>query len=586
MLRYCRLTLTVLFVTGLSACASAESGPHVAKDKKLLAFACDLVNTRYLKENIAELERIPIDGLIISVHPDAKELGEGDLYLGRINLASGDKYKREDYQRAVAELKATKFNRFTDNFIDFSMCARNAYDWFDDRWDTYAHNAGVLASVAKQGGLKGLFIDTENYGGRNVPVPYPFSYSLRKDNATRSFEQVAEQVRKRGRQFMTEIVAEYPDITIMMHPDMFGSESDHSNLISAFIDGLLEAGPDATLIDAGGLAYDAMLYDNFVQMRKYAERRGPERSKAPGLYKRRMKYAYGLWVDSKSDLYGGWHTDPAEFDLNYRSPERLEHTLHSALTVSDRYVWLFMIHPQVWWQPHLLKKENVAKQMEYSSGWRCVLCPHTHIPEAYLDAIRNCREPHDLNWAPDRARGLAEMFYTYTPYLLKTIRGPRDLKGEHILLNGGFESWTRDAPDGWSVDETAAPFVSRNSDVAKDGASSMRAAASSATSHIYAIQFVPAPKYAGKTITFGVWTKSNFESPGSINVIDFIKGTGRTDEGAGKFTAHLADDGWTFLTATKTIRASAVGNVRFYLDSSLPAGGEIHYDGAVAVVRD
>ena len=585
MLRYCRLTLVVFLLTALSACALAELGPPVPGDKKLLGFACDLVDTRYLKENIAELERIPIDGLIISVHPDAKKIAEGELYLGRIQLASGPRLRHEDHRQAISDLKTTKFNRFTDNFIDFSMCARNAYDWFDDKWSIYAHNAGVLARVAKQGGLKGLFIDTENYGGRNVPVPYPFSYSFRKDNATRSFEQVAEQVRRRGRQFMAAIVSEYPDITIMMHPDMFGSESNQSELVSAFIDGLLEAGPNATLIDAGGLAYDAMLHENFVQMRKYAERRGPERSKIPDRYKRRMKYAYGLWVDSKPDVYGGWHTDPAEFDLNYRSPDRLEHTLYSALTVSDRYVWLFMIHPQVWWQPHLLKKENVAKQMEYSSGWRCVLCPHTHIPEAYLDAIRNCRKPHDSDWAPDRARNLAEMFYTYTPYLLKTMRGAQDLQGEHILLNGGFESWTKDAPDGWSVDETAAPFVSRNSDVAKDGASSMTVAAASATSHVYVIQHIPASEYAGKTITFGVWTKSNFESPGSVNVIDFIKTTGRADEGAGKMTTHRAKDGWTFLTATKTIRKNAVGNVRFYLDSSLPAGGEILYDGVVAVVR-
>ena len=45
-------------------------------------------------------------------------------------------------------------------------------------------------------------------------------------------------------------------------------------------------------------------------------------------------------------------------------------------------------------------------------------------------------------------------------------------------------------------------------------------------------------------------------------------------------------DGWWFITATKTIRKNAVGGICFYLDSTLPTGGVIHYDGAVAVVRE
>ncbi len=569
-------------------------GLPIPPDKKILGFAPDLVDTSYLKDHIAELERIPIDGVFISVDPDWKKVPEGQLSLGRIQLASGEEYRREDYQQAIADLRQTKFNRFTDNFIDFSLCARNAYDWFDEKWSVYAENAGVLAYVAKQGKLKGFFIDVENYGGANVPVPYPFSYSMRcfrEDSWERSFDEVAAQVRKRGREFMEAIAAVYPDITIIMHPDMWGSESDQSELLSAFTDGLLEGGPQATLIDAGGLAYDAMLYENFSQMRQFAEKRGPERSQVPELYKSRMKYAYGLWLDSKPDLYGGWHTDPEELEMNYRSPERLEHSLYNALTVSDRYVWLFMIHPQVWWQPHLLEPENVARQMEYSSGWRCVLCPHAEIPEAYIDAIRDSRKPHDINWGPERAVHLAESFYTYTRYLLRTIRGPDDLSGDNILASGGFEAWEKDnVPDGWSSDGSyesgAAPAtVSREDAIVREGLHSVKVAATQATSHVYIIQSLPAERYAGKTITFGVWRRSSFGSSASVNVIDFIETTGRTDEGTGRFTRYEDQDGWSFITATKTIRNNAVGNIRFYLDSSLAGDGVVYYDGAIAVVK-
>ena len=227
--------------------------------------------------------------------------------------------------------------------------------------------------------------------------------------------------------------------------------------------------------------------------------------------------------------------------------------------------------------------------MAYSSGWRCTLCPHAEIPAAYLDALRNCRLRHDLGWAPKRARQLAESFYTYTPYLLQTIRGARDLKGRRILVNGGFESWSTPdggTPEGWRVSESTASAVSRDEAVSKEGACSLRTAATEAVKHVYVIQTVPAAEYAGKTINFGVWCRSNFDSIGSVNVIDFIKTAGRADQGAGKLTRYRGEDGWWFITATKTIRQNAVGNIRFYLDSSLPADGVIHYDGAVAVARD
>jgi len=66
-----------------------------------------------------------------------------------------------------------------------------------------------------------------------------------------------------------------------------------------------------------------------------------------------------------------------------------------------------------------------------------------------------------------------------------------------------------------------------------------------------------------------------------VNVIDFIETTGRTDEGTGRFTRYEDQDGWSFIT----VRNNAVGNIRFYLDSSLAGDGVVYYDGAIAVVK-
>jgi len=115
--------------------------------------------------------------------------------------------------------------------------------------------------------------------------------------------------------------------------------------------------------------------------------------------------------------------------------------------------------------------------MEYSSGWRCVLCPHAEIPEAYLDAIRDSRKPHDINWAPERARQLAESFYTYTPYLLRTIKGPEDLHGTNILANGGFEAWQEGGlPKDWDVAESSTELVCREDAIVSEGSYSVKVA--------------------------------------------------------------------------------------------------------------
>src|SRR3989304_3887824 len=50
--------------------ARAEPGPEVPKEKKLIGWACDRINTDELKRRVSELEQMPFDGVIITVYPD------------------------------------------------------------------------------------------------------------------------------------------------------------------------------------------------------------------------------------------------------------------------------------------------------------------------------------------------------------------------------------------------------------------------------------------------------------------------------------------------------------------------------------
>ena len=159
-------------------------------------------------------------------------------------------------------------------------------------------------------------------------MPNPLSYNRRRDKASRSFDEVAAQVRNPGRELMAVVTAVYPDITIIVIQNLGWDGSPNDCLMPALTDGMLEGmGPRTTLIDGMENAYPLMLRDTFSRLRQIAEKDGLAKSQVPELYKKRVQYGFGFCVDydaRHNGTYNGWQTDPEEFENNYRSPKRLE----------------------------------------------------------------------------------------------------------------------------------------------------------------------------------------------------------------------------------------------------------------------
>ncbi len=581
-----KMVIMVLFVL-CSTLARGEDGSPVDPNKKLIAFAADVVHPSYLKRFIADLEKLPLDGIVITVHPDAsvfdKKMGIGDTGFGdKIGPATigrnalwfgGHAFNRNDFQEAIADLKATRFQRFTDNFMEFNtggdIRGLGVPDWFSDEWSRVAENGAVAAYVAKEGGLKGLFLDTEMYsGGTPSPWRHPYSYTEYSESYSgkppHSIAECITQVRKRGKEFTQAITAVYPEITIVMMHDTGWSGEDEYKLLAPFVDGMLEGlGDNATLIDGGERGYSLQIYSDFANLRKNAENGGRARSRVPDLLKKKMQYGFGVWIDCSAVEYGGWHTNPKDWDRNHKSPNRLEHTLYNALSASDRYVWLFAIHPQYWWNPHLRQPEHVQEQMKFSPSWQCQLCPHAEIPQAYLDALRNCRKPHDLNWLP-AIRG--NRFFYFDAVVL--VEGTAiSKKKPNLLKNSGFENWSageNKPPDGW---DPPGGQVSRESVQVKEGLYSARLTSALPSGHLYLQQVFEAGPMAGKTFTFGAWFKTEFKERmgGSLALV--------YDDGDGtwhhlKLVEYTGKGDWQFLTGTATVPKDASNLVRFMFDIS------------------
>ena len=124
--------LTKIFV--LSFCAMLfviTSSTWAEKDlypgKKIIVFG-RVPHTKYIRKNIRDMEKVAFDGLIISD-------GQG------WNVWSNKRLDPKSLQPTIDNLKATKFKRFTDNFIMLKSCFLTkevAVDWFDPKWSTIA----------------------------------------------------------------------------------------------------------------------------------------------------------------------------------------------------------------------------------------------------------------------------------------------------------------------------------------------------------------------------------------------------------------------------------------------------------------
>src|SRR5580765_6044139 len=168
---------SIIFTTAALSLNAADS----AHGKKLIEFGWDEPDTSFIRQHIAEMEKTPFDGCVFHVN----------LTWNGWDTRS---FTAEELQPALDDLKATKFTRFTHNFLRFNT-APGKIDWFDD-FSAIVHNAKLAAQIAREGHCKGILFDDEQY---TFPL---FSYRKQRDAEKKSWDEYAAQVRKRGREVM------------------------------------------------------------------------------------------------------------------------------------------------------------------------------------------------------------------------------------------------------------------------------------------------------------------------------------------------------------------------------------------------
>jgi len=314
--------------------------------KKLIEFGWDEPGTEFMREHVSEMEQTPFDGCVFHVN-----YKKNDGSLGSFTWECWGKktFTEDELKPAIDDLKNTKFKKFTHNFLRFNV-APGDVDWFDD-FTPIIMNAKLASKFAKESGIKGILFDIEQYNSQL------FNYSKQRDHATKSWDEYAQQVRKRGQEVMKAFQSEYLNVTIFL---TFGyclpwvqmdskrslAEVDYG-LLAPLLDGMIDtASPDVKIIDGYELAYSYKDTSNFVPGYKMMAEDvlkivGADHKK----YKSVFSLGFGVWMDY--DWRGkGW--DTTDFSKNFYTPAEFEATVRTALKTTDEYVWIYTETPK-WW---------------------------------------------------------------------------------------------------------------------------------------------------------------------------------------------------------------------------------------------
>lgn len=367
----------------ISTFAHAEEDRYPGK--KMIVFG-RVPTSEYVRDNIREMEKIAFDGLIIADGQNWKTWSTQPLDM-------------QEFQPLIDNVKATKFDRFTDNFLRINThfpSKESTADWFDADWSAVATNAGLTARAAKECGFKGIVIDTEQYGEGDSRM---WDYS--GDKLKRPFSEYREQVKERGREFIRAINKEFSDPVLFLtwgyelpvvypHPTEPGGQPGYALLIP-FLDGIIEAAsPGTVLVNGYEYAYGFVSKKAFMGGKEMVKNTVRSTiTSEPEAFDKHVQYGCPIYPD----MWSGFGSLPFVFDdveANLVTPALLRTMMANALAATDKYVWVYTEH-LYWWDHDA--EFGVDAPIEYRKA---------NVPQEYIEAVSMARKGPTPGPHPDK----------------------------------------------------------------------------------------------------------------------------------------------------------------------------------------
>lgn len=413
--------LLALFLAGGGSCLAEP--PRSVAGKKVISFGWDMPDATEFTEHAPALQKAGLDGVVINFSRKnfgPNPGGQDDVKDMRYYWIHWDRVTLDQIQHNIDALKEVDFGRLKHNFLSmypssnatgnspaqFFVWDKEKYDttrfkllrpgkageierWPDDPrqyLEAFKHNMVLAARICRELGMAGFCIDQETYGSDGVgPMYHPWPMEVFGED----LDTLRARMRKNVAEVFRAVCEQYPQIQILLIPGgrYVPVYDHHDGLVKAFTDGILMGlGPEASVHDGQEKAYDISLHKRFVALKQETRAAGLKYSDVPDLYRQRMKYSFGIWMDYRSGSYGGWYEDPY---LNHHTDRDFGDALHHSLYESDGYVWIY-----------------TEKAIMWPAAWRKVKHPDIkpNVLEPYYEAIRGCRKPRELN-RPRDSRG-------------------------------------------------------------------------------------------------------------------------------------------------------------------------------------
>jgi hypothetical protein len=334
--------------------------PFTTAGKKLIEYGWDCPDTETVRAHVREMEKRPFDGIVIRPAIATTQPGKRQPSLGR-TVFQGRRFRPEEYQNCIDDLRATRFEKFTDNFIQV-LSQPGDVDFFDSDWDSVTENVRAMARIARAGRCVGLMLDPEQYGPHKI---WTYDKLAPERRAAHSLEEYRAQARRRGREFIRAVNSQLPNAKILclFGPSLtFGMQRSGEavySLLAPFIEGMCGAADAGTrIIDGYEQSYMYRTRQSFAAGRRDVQL-ARQAFADPSLYDRAMRVGFGLWMDFDS---GKRPWDTRTFENNYFQPDTWQDAVYHGLCASDGYVWVY-VERLNWWTGENLPPAYVDAQV-------------------------------------------------------------------------------------------------------------------------------------------------------------------------------------------------------------------------------
>lgn len=386
-----RIVLSALAVAGVVAGSGAEP--------KFVAFGWDF----------------PCEpSVVLKMADQFAATGLDGVSVGLPEMQNDSAMSPASFTREMAAKYVDDFRRFRDRpglsesfvGVGWSPVPRSAprLAWTNDAaWAHFAANMRTYAWLVKTSGLRGLFIDNEDYLRKR---------QFWREEGEPPYAQLKGVARRRGAEIGRAIFETHPDIVCVLFwiltidpgyataLDPVAYRDMKEDLWPSFVDGLLDVMPDtATLVDGDehGYVYVAEKHDFaeavVARSRRLVSLLAPENQTR---YRSRVKMGFGQYMDMYTNPEGSVYI---QMPRNGSRLARFRENLAGALAAADGYIWFYGekyrfvrwpegCNPRPVWMKKVMREETWEEKLP---GFAAMLRAAKNPMEALRQDLATCR---------------------------------------------------------------------------------------------------------------------------------------------------------------------------------------------------